>query len=135
MIKILTRYLEITFPKPSCEIVALQENFVDRPESYDSFSAKSLYFLRTVGIYFSIPIHNLPKARYQNIPKTFTYYSRTITYLTKFDFPLPRDKASNLEYGNTTLSTERIVALRSVNKIFPVSYDFAAIQNHNSTWI
>jgi hypothetical protein len=26
----------------------------------------------------------------------------------------------------TTFSTERIVALRSVNKIFPESYDFAA---------
>jgi hypothetical protein len=26
----------------------------------------------------------------------------------------------------TTLSTERIVALRSINKIFPESYDFAA---------
>jgi hypothetical protein len=29
----------------SCEIVALRENFVDRPESYDSFSAKSCVFL------------------------------------------------------------------------------------------
>jgi hypothetical protein len=27
---------------------------------------------------------------------------------------------------NTTFNTERIVALRSVNKIFPESYDFAA---------
>jgi hypothetical protein len=30
---------------PSCEIVALRENCVDRPESYDSFSAKSCVFL------------------------------------------------------------------------------------------
>jgi hypothetical protein len=29
----------------SCETVALQENFVDRTESYDSFSAKSCAFL------------------------------------------------------------------------------------------
>jgi hypothetical protein len=31
--------------RSSCEIVALRENFVDRPESYDSFSAKSCIFL------------------------------------------------------------------------------------------
>jgi hypothetical protein len=29
----------------SCEIVALRENFFDRQESYDSFSAKSCVFL------------------------------------------------------------------------------------------
>jgi hypothetical protein len=29
----------------SCEIVALRENFVDRPESYDAFKAKSCIFL------------------------------------------------------------------------------------------
>jgi hypothetical protein len=29
----------------SCEIVALQENFIDRPESYESFSTKSGVFL------------------------------------------------------------------------------------------
>jgi hypothetical protein len=29
----------------SCEIVALRENVVDRPESYDSFSAKIYMFL------------------------------------------------------------------------------------------
>jgi hypothetical protein len=30
----------------------------------------------------------------------------------------------------TTFSTERIVALRSVNKIFQESYDFAASKNY-----
>jgi hypothetical protein len=30
---------------PSCEFIALRENFVDRPKSYDSFSAKSRIFL------------------------------------------------------------------------------------------
>jgi hypothetical protein len=29
----------------SCEIVALRENFIDKPESYDSYSAKSCIFL------------------------------------------------------------------------------------------
>jgi hypothetical protein len=32
-------------PFNSCEIIALQENFVDRPEGYDSSSAKSCIFL------------------------------------------------------------------------------------------
>jgi hypothetical protein len=31
----------------------------------------------------------------------------------------------------TTFSSEQIVALRSVNKIFPESYDFAAKKYHN----
>jgi hypothetical protein len=34
----------------------------------------------------------------------------------------------------TTFSTERIVALRSVNKIFPESYDFAANPDPNGSW-
>jgi hypothetical protein len=48
----------------SCEIVALQENFVDRPESYDSFRAKSCLFLAYgLGVYFSIPIQDLTKSK------------------------------------------------------------------------
>jgi hypothetical protein len=72
----------------NCEIIAIRENFVDRPESYDLFSAKSCIFLvhektRTVWGYISpSPYTTCPKARYQNIPKTFSYYSRTITNLT-----------------------------------------------------
>jgi hypothetical protein len=41
-----TFFSPIWLLKPiSCEIVALREKFVDRPESYDSFSAKSSIFL------------------------------------------------------------------------------------------
>jgi hypothetical protein len=41
-----------------CEVVALCENFVDRPERYDSFSAKSSVFLaHGLGVFFSISIH------------------------------------------------------------------------------
>jgi hypothetical protein len=52
----------------SCEIVAHRENFVDRPESYNSFSAKNCIFLahekkHTSGVYFSIPIHNLTQSK------------------------------------------------------------------------
>jgi hypothetical protein len=48
----------------SCDIVALRENFVDRPESYDSFSAKSCAFLaHGLGVYFSIPLHNLAQSK------------------------------------------------------------------------
>jgi hypothetical protein len=48
--------------------VALRENFVDRRESYDLFSAKSCIFLvhektHAVWVYFSIPIHNLPQSK------------------------------------------------------------------------
>jgi hypothetical protein len=79
----------------SCDIVALRENFVDRPESYDLFSGKScVFFAHGLGVYFSIPLHNLAQSKVSKIPKTFTYYSRTITNLTKFDFPLPRDQTS-----------------------------------------
>jgi hypothetical protein len=80
---------------PSCEIEALRENFVDRSESYDSFSAKSCVFLAHGLGYISLfPYIIWPKARYKKIPKTFTYYFRTITNLTKFDLPLPRDQTS-----------------------------------------
>jgi hypothetical protein len=79
----------------SCDIVALRENFGDRPESYDSFSAKSCVFLaHAFGVYFSIHLHNLAHSKVSKIPKTFTYYSRTITNLTKFDIPLPGDQTS-----------------------------------------
>jgi hypothetical protein len=54
---------------------------------------KVVYFLRTVWGYISpFPYTTWPKARYQKNPKSFTYYSRTITNLIKFDFPLPRDQ-------------------------------------------
>jgi hypothetical protein len=76
----------------SCDIVALRENFVDRPESYDSFSC--VFLAHGLGVYFSIPLHNLAQSKVKEILKTFTYYSRTITNLTKFDFPLPRDQTS-----------------------------------------
>jgi hypothetical protein len=72
----------VNCPKFSCEIVALRENFIDRPESYNSFSAKSCVFLaHGLGVYFSIPLHNLAQSKVSKIPKTFTYYSRTITNL------------------------------------------------------
>ena len=49
---------------PSCEIVAHRENFIDRPESYDLFSAKKCIFLahektRTVWGAFLLP-HTQP---------------------------------------------------------------------------
>jgi hypothetical protein len=48
----------------SCDIVPLWENFVDRPESYDSINAKSLWIsCARFGVYFSIPIHNLTKSK------------------------------------------------------------------------
>jgi hypothetical protein len=79
----------------SCEIVAHRENFVERPESYDSFSAKNCIFLvHSLGYIYPYPYITWPKARYQKIPKTFSYYFRSITNLTKFNFPLPRDQTS-----------------------------------------
>jgi hypothetical protein len=51
---------------------------------------KVVYFLRAVRVIFLHP-HIQP---YPKFPKTFTYNSRSITNLTKFDFPLPRDQTS-----------------------------------------
>jgi hypothetical protein len=88
------------FDKTSCDIVALQENFVDRPESYDLFSAKSCVFLaHGLEAYFSIPLHNLAQSKVSKIPKTFTYYSQTITNFTKFDFLCHVTKHRDLKYG------------------------------------
>ena len=48
----------------SCEIVALRKNFVDRPESYDSFSAKSCVFLaHGLGHISPFPYHKLTKSK------------------------------------------------------------------------
>jgi hypothetical protein len=78
----------------SCEIVALQEN-VDRPESYDSFSAKSCAFLaHGLALISPFPYTTWRKARYQIIPKAFTYYSLIITNFTKLYFPSLRDQTS-----------------------------------------
>jgi hypothetical protein len=47
----------------SCEIVALRENFVDRPESYNSFSAKSCIFLaheKTRTVWDIFPTNQVP---------------------------------------------------------------------------
>jgi hypothetical protein len=50
----------------SYETVALQENFVDRPESYDLFSAKSCLFLAHSLGYISPFLYTIcPKARYK----------------------------------------------------------------------
>jgi hypothetical protein len=80
----------------SCEIVALLENFVDRPRRATICSVlKVLYFLRTVWGYISPFQYTIwPKARYQKMPKTFAYNFCTITNLKKFHFPLPRDQTS-----------------------------------------
>jgi hypothetical protein len=60
----------------SCEIVALRKNVADRPESYDSFSAKSCVFLaHDLEHISSFPCTIFPKARYD------IYYSRNITTL------------------------------------------------------
>jgi hypothetical protein len=61
-------YIGIVYKKGkhtlSCDIVALRENFIDRPESYDSFRAKSCVFLvHDLGVYFSIPLHNLAQSK------------------------------------------------------------------------
>jgi hypothetical protein len=61
----------------SCEIVALRENFIDRPESYDSYSAKSCIFLahektRTVwGIFLHSHTQSDPK---QGIKKFLRHF-------------------------------------------------------------
>jgi hypothetical protein len=105
--------------KYSCETVALRENFVDRPESCDSFSAKSCVFLAHGTGYISpFPCTAWPKARYQKIPNTFTYYSGTITNLTKFDFPLPRDQTSRspiwqMTIKNSSLGLSRLLWTKS----------------------
>jgi hypothetical protein len=92
---VLQLYIPHNYHFCSCEIVAHRENFVDRPESYDSFSAKICVFLaHSLGYIYPYPYITWPKARYQNICKTFPYYFRTITNLTKFEFPLPRDQTS-----------------------------------------
>jgi hypothetical protein len=79
----------------SCDIVALRKILLTDRKSYDSFSAKSCVLLaHGLGVYFSIPIHNLAQSKVSTILKTFTYYSHTITNLTKFDFPLSRDQTS-----------------------------------------
>jgi hypothetical protein len=81
-----TGFFYTTFP--SCEFVALQENFVDRPESYDSFSAKSCIFLaHGLGYVSSFPYTIWPKARYTCIK--FSYYSRIITNLTNIIWHRP----------------------------------------------
>jgi hypothetical protein len=68
----------------SYEIVALREN-VDRPESYDSFSAKSCIFLahkkKNRARFSPFLYTTCPKARYKKNRKTFTFFSRTITNL------------------------------------------------------
>jgi hypothetical protein len=79
--------------KLQSKIAALLKNFVDRPESYDSFSAKNCVLHAVWGIF--LHSHTQPdqkQARYQKIPKT--YFSHNITNLTKFDFPMPRDQIS-----------------------------------------
>jgi hypothetical protein len=165
----------------SCEILALRENFLDRPESYDSFSAKNCIFLahektRTVWDIF-LHSHSQPDPK-QGIKKLQRHFPATlvlsITNLANiWHRPEQHWKSHSLichirdldvwsrckgksnfvrlvmvifwylvfgqvVYGNgeiypqtvrkkyTTFSTERIVALRSVNKIFPENYEFSA---------
>jgi hypothetical protein len=77
----------------TCEILALREKFFDRPESYDSWCVKRCVLLVHDLEYISPFSYTAwPKARYQHISKIFPHYSRTITNLTKFDFPLPLDQ-------------------------------------------
>jgi hypothetical protein len=74
--------------KSSCQIVAHRGNFVDRPESYDSFRAKNCIFLalektRTLGVYFSIPIHNLTQSKVsKNAQDIFLLLSTLVRSLT-----------------------------------------------------
>jgi hypothetical protein len=66
---------------PSCESVSLLENFVDRPESYDLFSAKSCIFLAhektcTVwGIFLHFHTQHNPK---QGIKKFLRHFPTTL---------------------------------------------------------
>jgi hypothetical protein len=54
---------------------------------------KVVYFLRTVwGIFLNFHTQSDPKQGIKKFPNTFTYNSRTITNLTKLDFPLPCDQ-------------------------------------------
>jgi hypothetical protein len=65
----------------SCEIVALREFFVDRPESYDSFSAENCIFLahektRKVWVIF-IHFHTKPDSK-QGIKKFLRHFPTTL---------------------------------------------------------
>jgi hypothetical protein len=67
------------WPHPNWEIVALRKMFVDRQESYDSFSAKSCVFLaHSLGYHFSISIHNLTQSKlsknFQDIYQLLSYH-------------------------------------------------------------
>jgi hypothetical protein len=80
--------------------LALRENFVDRPESYDSFSAKSYVFLAHGLEYISpFPYTICPKGRYKKIPMSFAYYICTITTLQSLTSLCHVTKHRNLEYG------------------------------------
>jgi hypothetical protein len=77
----------------SCKIVALRKNVVDRPKSYDLFSAKSCVFLaHSLGYISPFPYTTWPKARYQK--NSYVSYQLFSCHhcLTKFDFPLSRDQ-------------------------------------------
>jgi hypothetical protein len=56
---------------------------------------KVVYFLRTVwDIFLHSHTQPDPKQGIKKFLRHYTYYSRTITNLTKFDFPLPYDQTS-----------------------------------------
>jgi hypothetical protein len=77
----------------SCETVALRENFVDRPESYNPFSVKRCIFLEHgLGIFLHFHTQPDPKQGIKKFLYEFTFYFPTFTNFTKFDFPLPCDQ-------------------------------------------
>jgi hypothetical protein len=60
----------------SCEIVALRENVVYRPESYDSFSAKSCVFLAP-GLGYISQYHKQSEPK-QDIEKPLCHLPTTL---------------------------------------------------------
>ena len=76
----------------SCEIVALRKNFVDRPESYDSASAKNCTFLahektRMVwGIFLYSHTQPVPK---QGIKIFLTHFTTTLSNIVQSSLASP----------------------------------------------
>jgi hypothetical protein len=90
----------------SCEIVALRENYIDRPESYDSFSAKSCIFLahektRTVwGIFFNSHTQPDPKQSIKK-KKLLRHFPTTLRLVPSLTLQITDSSRATLE--NPTL--------------------------------
>jgi hypothetical protein len=94
------------YVKYSCETVALRENFVDRPESYDSFSAKSCIFLaHALGYISPFPYTICLKTRYK---KKFLYHLPTLLVPSlPYKVLLPFVTWPNIEISNYIVNDGR----------------------------